>query len=484
MLKTYNLDSAGSPAFPAQFRVLKAAVLNRTDLQANNNKFYVLEIHEAQHTYRLFTNYGRVGTTGTREGRYADNLPDVLTEFERLYREKTSKSKGYVPVDIKQATVGSTPSRSSASRSVPSQSGGSTGSDCFPSSPSALNPFPNAPAFDAPGSFATPAAAPAWANLPGLMPAPLASTLHPELARFVSRIYDATKAELVRRIETPLGSLTNAQIERGQDKLREIRFAIARRRQERLVALTSEYFSLVPHRLGMRITPADIVIDTIQRADEEEDVLQLMRDVFGVQDSLEADVDRQFRALHARLDVLDKTSAEYARVERRVTASKSVWHNSGLRVRRIFAARLPDERARFHAQGEPLDNVQELFHGTPTPNLVGILSRGLLIAPRNAPCTGAMFGKGIYFADQSSKSAGYCRLSNNARGCPESGYMFLADVALGRVKRERLACYREHAPIGYDSVQGCKGMYLAHNEFIVYEPSQCTLRYIVEIENC
>ncbi len=482
MLKTYNLDSANSPAFPAQFRVLKAAVLNRTDLQANNNKFYVLEIHEAQHTYRLFTNYGRVGTTGTREGRYADNLPDVLTEFERLYREKTSKSKGYVPVDIKQATVGSTPIRQSVARFVPPQSGSAAGSNASSSGPSSLNPFPIAPAFNAPGSHAMPAA-PAWANMPGLIPAPPASSLHPALAGFVSRIYDATKAELVRRIETPLGSLTNAQIERGQDKLREIRFAIARRRRERLTALTGEYFSLVPHRLGTRIDAADVVIDTIQRADEEEDVLQLMRDVFGVQDSLEADVDRQFRALHARLDVLDKTSAEYARVERRVTASNSVWHGSGLGVRNIFAAHLPDERARFHAQGEPLGNVQELFHGTSTSNLVGILSRGLLMAPRNAPCTGAMFGKGIYFADQSRKSAGYCRLTHDARGCPESGYMFLADVALGRLKRERLACYREHAPIGYDSVQGCKGMYLAHNEYIVYEPSQCTLRYIVEIEN-
>ena len=92
-----------------------------------------------------------------------------------------------------------------------------------------------------------------------------------------------------------------------------------------------------------------------------------------------------------------------------------------------------------------------------------------------------MFGKGIYFADQSSKSAQYCELWN-PQGKPQSGYMFLSDVALGAIKKEKLACYREQAPEGFDSVQGCKGLHLMHNEFIVYRPSQCTLRYIVEIE--
>ena len=141
----------------------------------------------------------------------------------------------------------------------------------------------------------------------------------------------------------------------------------------------------------------------------------------------------------------------------------------------------PDERARFQREGEPMGNVQELFHGTPNGNMVGILSRGLRVSPRSAPCAEALFGKGIYFADQSSKSAQQCQLCR-ADGRPERGYLLLADVALGRVKREKLACYREQAPEGHDSVQGCKGAYLAHNEYIIYRASQCALRYIVEIE--
>ena len=463
MLKAYNLDSKlnkdTGPAFSDNFCVLKTAVLNRADLQANNNKYYVLEVHEAQGRYRLFTHYGRVGTPGTCEARYADNLPDVLAEFERLYREKTGKSKGYVPVDVKQSLVGSVSGRQRVP-GVPSP---------FSASSAVAPAIPSAPALRV-------------KTTPSGMSFVPASTLHPDLARFVERIYDATKSELVRRIETPLGSLTSAQIERGQDKLREIRFAITRQRRERLVALTGEYFSLVPHRLALRFDPLDVIIDTVKKADDEEELLQLMRDVFSVQDDLQADTDRKYRALGAQMQVVDRTCADYDRIECKIQTSHSWRHTAKIKVRRIFTVQSPEERTRFQREGEPVGNVQELFHGTRNCNLVGILTRGLLIAPRNAPCTGAMFGKGIYFADQSSKSAQYCQL-NRADGRPESGYLFLADVALGRIKREKLSCYREQAPDGYDSVQGCKGMYLAHNEYIIYRASQCTLRYIVEIED-
>ena len=52
-----------------------------------------------------------------------------------------------------------------------------------------------------------------------------------------------------------------------------------------------------------------------------------------------------------------------------------------------------------------------LWHGSRLTNYVGILSQGLRIAPPEAPVTGYMFGKGIYFADMVSKSANYCGTS-------------------------------------------------------------------------
>ena len=57
-------------------------------------------------------------------------------------------------------------------------------------------------------------------------------------------------------------------------------------------------------------------------------------------------------------------------------------------------------------------------------NFLGILSQGLRIAPPEAPSTGYMFGKGVYFADLVTKSAQY------SHGY-KSQLLLLCEVALG-----------------------------------------------------
>ena len=178
--------------------------------------------------------------------------------------------------------------------------------------------------------------------------------------------------------------------------------------------------------------------------------------------------------------MIDPASRDFGRIAQKILKTQSQRHCFGVKVNRLFSVCLPGERSRYEQTGQAVGNVQELFHGTKNSNMVGILSRGLLIAPKNVPVTGYMFGKGIYFADQSTKSAQYSLMwANNRRA---SGYLFLADVALGRIQKEHGPKYREEAPDGHHSVQGCKGPSLVHNEFIIYNTAQCTLRYIAEIE--
>ncbi len=432
MTPAYSLADAHAPAFPGDYQILRNAVLNRTSLEANNNKFYVLEVHGAQGQFRLFTSYGRVGARGIQEARYTDCAEEAQAEFDRVLREKTSPRKGYVPVEVERPTVGSFAAQKTK-----------TGAD-------------------------------------GQEQAAPTSTLHPDIARFVEHIYQESKTELARRIETPLGSLSRRQIDKGTEALAAIRFAIARGHQDLIVPLTSQYYTLIPHKLGRWTDINEVAIGTVQKADEEEELLQLMRDVFGVQDNLEADIDRKYRALGAHLDMVEPGSREYRQAEKHIRRTQSHRHPFQIKVQRIMKVCLPRERERFEQTGHPIGNVHRLFHGTRTSNMVGILSRGLLIAPKSAPVSGYMFGKGIYFADQSTKSAQYSLRSVGGR--PGRSYLFLADVALGRVHKEHAPQYREDAPDGCDSVQGCKGTMLVHNEFIIYRTPQCTLRYIAEIE--
>jgi Poly(ADP-ribose) polymerase catalytic domain len=92
-----------------------------------------------------------------------------------------------------------------------------------------------------------------------------------------------------------------------------------------------------------------------------------------------------------------------------------------------------------------------LWHGSRFSNYVGILSQGLRIAPPEAPKTGYLFGKGIYFADMAGKSAPYC-CSNIS---DKVGLFLLCEVALGNIRKlydtDQDADY---LPKGFNSTHG------------------------------
>merc|ERR1712139_664676 len=93
----------------------------------------------------------------------------------------------------------------------------------------------------------------------------------------------------------------------------------------------------------------------------------------------------------------------------------------------VFALNRDGEEAQYE-KFVSMPNRQLLWHGSRLTNWAGILSQGLRIAPPEAPVSGYMFGKGVYFADMVSKSANYCRTSSTAN----VGILTLNEVALGK----------------------------------------------------
>jgi len=108
---------------------------------------------------------------------------------------------------------------------------------------------------------------------------------------------------------------------------------------------------------------------------------------------------------------------------------------------------------RKHGEWENFNDVGNkklLWHGSRITNYVGILSQGVRIAPPEAPSSGYLFGKGVYFADMASKSACYCYPSNN------TALILLCEVALGE-PNELLTTDHNAAnlPKGKNSTKGC-----------------------------
>ena len=130
-----------------------------------------------------------------------------------------------------------------------------------------------------------------------------------------------------------------------------------------------------------------------------------------------------------------------------------------------------------------------LFHGTRTVNVAGILQHSLKL-PRqlsNVAITGAMFGQGIYWADDWKKSAGYtsadsaCWSRGSGKVSNRHLFIIVGDVIAGNLwVAPRYGGYTE-PPSGYHSIFGKMGHSgVQNNEYIVFNPAQINMRYLVE----
>jgi poly [ADP-ribose] polymerase 2/3/4 len=137
--------------------------------------------------------------------------------------------------------------------------------------------------------------------------------------------------------------------------------------------------------------------------------------------------------------------------------------------------------------------TQLLWHGSRNENWLSILKSGLVLRPANAIITGKMFGYGVYFANEFSKSLNYSSLCGAywTGGSSKEAYLAIFEVHTGN-QLEISQHENWHTQLTepklkkvnkkYDSVFAKRGMSLLNNEFIVYNEAQCTIKYIVKIK--
>ena len=178
---------------------------------------------------------------------------------------------------------------------------------------------------------------------------------------------------------------------------------------------------------------------------------------------------------------LVESGKEYDRLTKKYKETRKDTHVCAhLGVRRAFTVEIATMKQGFEAKGRPLGTLKELWHGTKTANLLSIMRQGLIV-PRGGSIhvTGRMYGDGLYFAIDSTKSLnyayGYWDGSRN-----DNCFMFLADVALGKY------CVPDRSgsnyPLkGYDSTWAQAGKSgIRNDEIIVPQLWQCNLTYLLE----
>lgn len=132
-------------------------------------------------------------------------------------------------------------------------------------------------------------------------------------------------------------------------------------------------------------------------------------------------------------------------------------------------------------------NERMLFHGSPFIN--AIVQKGF--DERHA-YIGGMFGAGIYFAENSSKSNQYVYGTCGGTGCPlhkdRSCYlchrqMLLCRVTLGKSFLQFSAMKMAHAPPGHHSVIGRPSVGgLSYPEYVIYRGEQAYPEYLISYQ--
>eukprot|EP01102_Stenamoeba_stenopodia_P015090 TRINITY_DN5107_c0_g1_i1.p1 TRINITY_DN5107_c0_g1~~TRINITY_DN5107_c0_g1_i1.p1 ORF type:complete len:682 (-),score=251.83 TRINITY_DN5107_c0_g1_i1:117-2162(-) len=473
--------------------VIWNATLNCADVSYNvkgHNKFYIIQLLESddKKKYSVWNRWGRVGATGQSVIKDFANVLAAKKDFEKKFQDKTgnpwSNHKSFKPKSGKYTLV-----------EIDYGDEEDINEDDIKEKMKKRQELEKQ-----------------RSKIPSKLDKPLQ-----ELIQLIYNLsmMEHTLIEMDYDIKKcPLGKLKKAHIEKGYAVLKKIEaFMAGRGGNENLVELSNQFYSLIPHNFGFSKPPVInsekslksklLMLETLGDIEIATNILKNAED-----ESLKENiVDSNYKALKTQLTTMDKETKEYNIIHDYLHNTHATTHSQyTLTVMDAWKVNRNGEEKKFLDYSKDINPHMLLWHGSRLTNFVGILSQGLRIAPPEAPVTGYMFGKGLYFADMSSKSANYCFASKEN----PYGLLLLVQVAVGSTYDLTAAKYVTKLPAGTHSTKGCGGTEpdpkdtiklddgtivpmgkgvatgvagaLLYNEYIVYNVDQAVIRYLLKVK--
>ncbi|MCO5611892.1 hypothetical protein L7F22_066151 [Adiantum nelumboides] len=452
--------------------------LSLSDLSTGVNSYYVLQIieHDGKDIHHLFRRWGRVGNSKIG-GSKCDKMSKsgAIREFKKLFREKTGNEweawqskvnfykqpNRFYPIEIDYGVSGTS-----------SNVGKPLGTK---------------------------------------------SKLHPRVVNLMKMLFDIEtyKAAMmefeINMSEMPLGKLSKRNIEQAFQVLTDVQNVLKNndidKKDGLLIDASNRFFTLVPHVHPRIISDEDSLKSKIGMLEALRDIEVAAKLIGSTEEDDDEDpLDINYQKLHCGIVPVPHDSDDFGLVKKYLENTHAPTHKEwSLELEDVFTVLREGEEDAYVSK-KPLGNRMLLWHGSRTTNYVGILSQGLRVAPPEAPVTGYMFGKGVYFADLVSKSAQYCYTSKNS----PIGLMLLSEVALGKMHELKAAQYMEKPPRGKHSTKGLgqnkpleedfqawgdqvtvpcgrpvasgiSNTNLLYNEYIVYDTAQINLRFLLKV---
>ncbi|KAI3380013.1 hypothetical protein SNEBB_000031 [Seison nebaliae] len=473
------------------------AVLGMVDVSRGRNTFYKLQLIQGPIYYYLFRSWGRIGTTigSSKLEDFDDDIDYCKDQFNHLFSEKTGNS---FDIPIEHMTK----------------------------NPGKLFPL------DIDFSDEKSKEDDEKLKLAKKANEKIESKLKKEVKELMELIFDieqmkSTLLEFeIDLKKMPLGKISKNQINKAFNLLKELENIVEN--EENLIGkdlksfknyykwldLSNQFYTLIPHDYGMKTPP---LLSSITRLKQKTDMLSNLLDIelaFNIITNENAGksminpIDQQYDQLKVDMKVVDHESETFEIIQTFMKNTHATTHSAyKLELIDAFEIDRNNERKLFEENNwHKLHNRKLLWHGSRLTNFGGILSQGLRIAPPEAPCTGYMFGKGVYFADMVSKSANYCCTSRTNN----TGLLLLCEVALGNTWDKFNSHYVTKLPKNFHSTKGCgrtapseegnlvlpegleipmgKGekmgnsSSLLYNEFIVYDTNQIKMKYLLRVK--
>lgn len=307
----------------------------------------------------------------------------------------------------------------------------------------------------------------------------------------------------------PLGKISKTQLKKAMEVLTKLCEIIKTGGSRAMfISESNQFFTLIPHNFGVRLPP---IINTMEMVTTKREMLEsllAMEFAYSILQSGDDNdnvnpIDKRFSLLQNDIRPMDRANPMFDILAAYLQNTHAHTHTKyTIEIEEIFEISRHGEERRYESY-QRLHNRKLLWHGSRLTNFVGILSHGLKIAPPDVPVQGYMFGKGVYFADMSSKSANYCFTSRDSN----TGLLMLCEVALGDMLELKNAEMITQLPKGKHSVKGLGQTYpnpieavtlndgvelpmgkpvcdldiessLLYNEYIVYDVAQVKEKFL------
>ena len=451
-----------------------ACTLNKSNLMKNNNKYYIIQLleHDSNNSLVLFTRWGRVGVPGQHDEKKVDCFSGPKL-FMKKYRDKTGGGYQEIFIDYEAEEVkkDNKPEKKSDKKK-------------------SKKLFKN--------------------------------TLNEDVMDLIRLIYNKQMInDNLHEIgydskKMPLGKLSPITLKNGLNILKQIESELKKPKPNRnnLLNYSSNFYSQIPHDFGFKHM-SNFIIDTIEKVKEKIDMisslsdmkitLKILENTNSEKEEYENQEEKQlndyYKQLNCDIRSITKNEPIYSTINKYLTSKIDNYSGrTKLSLIKAFELNRHGESKKFKDFG----NKKLLWHGSRITNFVGILSQGLRIAPPEAPSSGYLYGKGVYFADSSEKSCHYCYPVNRI------ALILLGEVSLGKEDQRTNIDFKlpstlknktnsVHALGRLESTKGeiidnnvyvqngdvkvkNKSGYRDFSEYIVYNVDQIKLRYLLKIQ--